>query len=167
MRRHAADDRVVFGIAGRIDVTLEQRADERIEGEVDRVDRLKHDECVAGHRRPDVMGVEPLHGLGGTRDDRGRLAEFDGSPVVALNRAIVVANVHGPDAGLAAVAAIENREKLDSYYLLYAVLGEFESRLHHVHAAAAHFRKSLQLAEIKSEQVFLSKRLQACEQQAR
>jgi len=94
-----------------------------------------------------------------------RLAEFDGSPVVALNRAIVVANVHGPDAGLAAVAAIENREKLDSYYLLYAALGEFEAQLNHSKAAAAHFRRSLELAEIKSEQTFLSKRLRACEQQ--
>jgi len=44
------------------------------------------------------------------------------------------------------------------------VLGEFEARLNHSHAAAAHFRKSLQLAEIKSEQLFLSKRLQACEE---
>ena len=47
------------------------------------------------------------------------------------------------------------------------MLGEFELRLNHVPAAAAHFRKSLQLAEIKSEQVFLSKRLRACEEQSR
>src|SRR5204862_587965 len=55
-----------------------------------------------------------------------RLMELDGSPVIALNRAIVVANIHGPSAGLDAVAAIRGRERLDSYYLLYAVLGEFE-----------------------------------------
>src|SRR5262249_16466552 len=47
-----------------------------------------------------------------------RLIEFDGSPVVALNRAVVVAKVYGPKAGLDAVAAIKDREKLDSYYLL-------------------------------------------------
>ena len=58
-----------------------------------------------------------------------RLIEFDDSPVVALNRAIVVANIHGPQAGLDAVAAIQRRDKLKSYYLLYAVLGEFEARL--------------------------------------
>jgi predicted RNA polymerase sigma factor len=50
-------------------------------------------------------------------------------------------------------------------YLLHAMLGEFESRLNHTQAAAGHFRKSLQLAEIKSEQAFLAKRLQACEEQ--
>src|SRR3989442_7386100 len=62
-----------------------------------------------------------------------------------------------------AVAAIRNRERLDSYYLLYAVLGEFEAQLNDPLAAAGYFRRSLQLAQIKSEQDFLSKRFQACE----
>lgn len=94
-----------------------------------------------------------------------RLMEFDGSPVVALNRAVALAKVHGPQAGIEAVGAIQNLRSLDSYYLLYAVLGEFEACLNHTNAAAAHFRKSLQLAEIESEQTFLSKRLQACHRQ--
>ncbi len=94
-----------------------------------------------------------------------RLAELDDSPVVALNRAIVIANLHGPKAGLEAVAAIRDLETLNSYYLLYAVLGEFEARLNHSQTAANHFRESLRLAEIKSERVFLSKRLQSCNDQ--
>lgn len=96
-----------------------------------------------------------------------RMVEFDDSPVIALNRAIVVANVRGPRAGLDAVAAIQNREQLDAYYLLYAVLGEFEAQLNDPLAAAGYFRKSLQLAQTKSEQQFLSKRLRACEAQTR
>jgi len=94
-----------------------------------------------------------------------RLIEYDDSPVVALNRAVAEAEVHGSQAGIAAVRAIQNLPSLESYYLLYAVLGEFESRLNNPLAAAAHFRKALQLAEIKSEQLFLSKRVQACEGQ--
>jgi RNA polymerase sigma-70 factor (ECF subfamily) len=94
-----------------------------------------------------------------------RLIEFDDSPVVALNRAVVVANIHGPRAGLDAVAAIRDQKKLESYYLLYAVLGEFEEQLNDPLAAAGYFRKSLQLAETTSEQLFLSKRFQACEAQ--
>jgi RNA polymerase sigma-70 factor (ECF subfamily) len=90
-----------------------------------------------------------------------RLVEFDDSPVIALNRAIVVANLHGPKAGLDAIAAIRDLETLNTYYLLYAVLGEFEARLNHSDAAAGHFRKSIELAEIHSERTFLSKRLQA------
>jgi RNA polymerase sigma-70 factor (ECF subfamily) len=91
-----------------------------------------------------------------------RLVEIDQSPVVALNRAVAVANVHGPEAGLKAVRAIRNSQKLNSYYLLYAVLGEFETQLDHRQAAAENFRKSFELAETKSERAFLLKRLQAC-----
>lgn len=91
-----------------------------------------------------------------------RLVEFDDSPVIALNRAVALAEVRGPQAGIEAVGAIQNLQSLESYYLLHAVLGEFESRLNHTHAAAAHFRRSLQLAEIKAEQVFLMKRIEEC-----
>ena len=92
-----------------------------------------------------------------------QLLEMTASPVVALNRAVAVANVHGPGAGRDAVAGIRNRDKLESYYLLYAVLGEFEAQLNDLRAAASHFRKSLELTGIRSEQMFLAKRLQACE----
>lgn len=95
-----------------------------------------------------------------------RLMEIDNSPVVALNRAIVVANVHGPQAGLDAVNAADGLNKLESYYLLYAALGEFEERLNHLPAAAAHFRKAMELAELKSEKAFLAKRIERCERVA-
>ena len=91
-----------------------------------------------------------------------RLTEFDQSPVVALNRAVAFAKIHGPQAGIAAVAAIRSSQKLKSYYLLYAVLGEFESQLDHKQTAAEHFRRSFELAETKSERAFLFKRLQCC-----
>jgi RNA polymerase sigma factor (sigma-70 family) len=95
-----------------------------------------------------------------------RLTEFDQSPVVALNRAVAFAKIHGPQAGIAAVAAIRSSQKLKSYYLLYAVLGEFESQLDHKQTAAEHFRRSFELAETKSERAFLLKRLQSCSNDA-
>jgi RNA polymerase sigma factor (sigma-70 family) len=91
-----------------------------------------------------------------------RLMEFDDSPVVALNRAVAVANVHGPKAGLEALRAIRSREKLDTYHLFYSVIGELEMRLRHPGAAAQEFRKAFELAETKSERAFLLQRLQAC-----
>jgi RNA polymerase sigma-70 factor (ECF subfamily) len=92
-----------------------------------------------------------------------RLMEFDDSPVVALNRAVAVGNVQGAKAGLEAVAAIHKSKKLNSYYLLYAVLGEFELRLNHRHAAVEQFRKAFELAETKSERAFLLRRMQECD----
>jgi RNA polymerase sigma factor (sigma-70 family) len=92
-----------------------------------------------------------------------RLIAFDDSPVVALNRAVAVANVQGAQAGLDAVGGIRDVDKLKSYYLLYAVLGEFEMRLNHPDIAAGHFEKAVELTQVKSEQTFLSGKLQACQ----
>ena len=91
-----------------------------------------------------------------------RLIEFDDSPVVALNRAVAVANVRGPEAGLQTLRAIRDREKLGSYYLFYSVIGELEMRMNNHAAAAEQFRKAFELAETKSERAFLLKRVQAC-----
>jgi RNA polymerase sigma factor (sigma-70 family) len=91
-----------------------------------------------------------------------RLMEFDDSPVVALNRAVAVANARGPTAGLRAVRAIKDHEKLASYYLFYSVVGEFEMRLSNREAAAEQFRKAFELSDTKSERAFLLKRLQKC-----
>jgi RNA polymerase sigma factor (sigma-70 family) len=96
-----------------------------------------------------------------------KLVERDDSSVAALNRAVAVANVHGPQAGLEALTVVRKRKELSSYYLLYAVLGEFEAQLNHPRAAADYFDQSLKLAGIKSEQTFLSGRLQACQEQIR
>jgi RNA polymerase sigma-70 factor (ECF subfamily) len=91
------------------------------------------------------------------------LVQIDDSPVVALNRAVAVANVHGTKAGIEAVEAIRNRAKLATYYLLYAVLGEFEVQLNRGENAAAYFRRALELADTKSERQFLTKKLKlAC-----
>ena len=89
-----------------------------------------------------------------------RWMEISDSPIVALNRAVALAKVQGPAAGLQAVEAISNRRQLESYYLTYAVLGEFEAQLGRYEEATNHLRKALQMTELKSERSFLSKRLQ-------
>jgi predicted RNA polymerase sigma factor len=86
------------------------------------------------------------------------------SPVVALNRAVAVANVRGPAAGIEAIRAITARRELKSYYLLYAVLGDFEAQLNHPGVAVTQFQKALELTESKSERIFLSKRIESLRQ---
>jgi RNA polymerase sigma-70 factor (ECF subfamily) len=92
-----------------------------------------------------------------------RLAEMDGSPVIALNRAVAVAQVHGPRAGIDAVRAIADRRELDGYYLYFSVRGDFEAQVGDLDAAAAHFRRALALTNVKAEQAFLTRRLRECE----
>ena len=96
-----------------------------------------------------------------------KLILMEESPVVALNRAVAIAQVHGPEAGIEAVEAIRRRDSLESYYLLYAVLAEFEALRNDFGAAAGHLRKAMQHAELKSEQSLLAQRLKECEKKQR
>lgn len=82
------------------------------------------------------------------------------SPIVALNRAVALANLHGPQAGLDALAAMPDRERLESHHLLHAVLGELNWRLDRHAAAAGNFRRALQLAQVGPEQAFLARMLE-------
>jgi RNA polymerase sigma-70 factor (ECF subfamily) len=93
-----------------------------------------------------------------------QLLEFDNSPVVALNRAVAISEVRGPKAAIEAINAIPDLGSLKSYHLFHAALGEFEGRLERWEKAAGHFRRSLELTGVKSEQAFLAKRLKDCEQ---
>jgi RNA polymerase sigma-70 factor (ECF subfamily) len=82
------------------------------------------------------------------------------SPIVALNRAVAVAHVHGPQTGLDAIAAIPGRDRLESHYLLHAVLGELHWRLNQHRAAAGNFRRALHLAQVGPEQHYLTRMLE-------
>jgi RNA polymerase sigma-70 factor (ECF subfamily) len=85
------------------------------------------------------------------------------SPVVALNRGVAVATVQGAQAGLDAIAAIPNRERLENHYLLHAVLGELHWRLNDHRAAAESFRRALQLSQVGPEQSHLIRMLERAE----
>lgn len=94
------------------------------------------------------------------------LYQLKPSPVVALNRAVVIAHVQGPEAGLDAVEAIEQRERLESHYLYHAVLGELHLRLGNDRAAAQSFRRALQLAHVGPEQHYLTRMLERTNERA-
>jgi RNA polymerase sigma-70 factor (ECF subfamily) len=90
------------------------------------------------------------------------LVELDDSPVFALNRAVAVAKVYGPEAGLKAVQEIQNNRPINRYYLLHAVLAEFNMELGQFRQAIDSFRQAHELTTIKSEQVFLANKLARC-----
>jgi RNA polymerase sigma-70 factor (ECF subfamily) len=90
------------------------------------------------------------------------LIEINRSPVVAINRAVAISHVHGPEAALDAIAAISPREVLEGYYLYHAVVAHLHSALGDLEAAAAGFRRALKLTALTSEQAFLRRRLAEC-----
>jgi RNA polymerase sigma factor (sigma-70 family) len=85
------------------------------------------------------------------------------SPVVALNRAIAIAQHEGPERGLEEIRAIINSERLASYPFYHAALGEFEFRSGKHETAREHFRAALALARNSMERRFLNQRVSACE----
>jgi len=90
------------------------------------------------------------------------LVETNGSPVVALNRAVAISRVRGPEAGLRAVELIADRAMLEPYYLLHAVVAQFHFDLANYGEAAKHFMRAETLAGVRSEQEFLANRLRSC-----
>ncbi|HEY1122133.1 MAG TPA: sigma-70 family RNA polymerase sigma factor [Haloferula sp.] len=84
------------------------------------------------------------------------------SPLVALNRAVAVSKVHGPEAALEAIAGISDRRLLESYHLYHAVLGDLALRLGRDHEAADHFRQAIRQTSVEAERIFLSEKLSGC-----
>jgi RNA polymerase sigma factor (sigma-70 family) len=85
------------------------------------------------------------------------------SPVVALNRAIAVAQLEGPQRGLEEIHAITDSDRLTRYPFYHAALGEFELRSGRHDIAREHFREALALARNSMELRFLEQRIGACE----
>jgi RNA polymerase sigma-70 factor (ECF subfamily) len=79
------------------------------------------------------------------------------SPVVALNRAVAVAEVSGAAAGLAAVDALD----LTDYQVHHAVRADLLRRLGRIEAAAEAYRSAIRLAGNTAQRRFLQRRLAA------
>lgn len=88
-----------------------------------------------------------------------QLLERNPSPIVALNRAVAVAKVQGPAAGLAAIATIEDHPAIVGYYLLHATRADFEAALGEREQAAQSYRQALACPASLPERRFLERRL--------
>jgi RNA polymerase sigma-70 factor (ECF subfamily) len=83
------------------------------------------------------------------------LGQQTGSPVVEMNRAIAVAEVDGPDAGL----AILGRLDLDHYRYFHSTRAELLRRAGRPGEAHQAYRRALDLAQTEPEQRYLQERL--------
>jgi RNA polymerase sigma factor (sigma-70 family) len=88
------------------------------------------------------------------------------SPVVALNRAIAIAQLEGPERGLVELGQIASSERLSAYPFYFAAFGELELRSGRHEVAHAHFTRAIELARNPMERRFLAQRAAACEGRA-
>jgi len=90
------------------------------------------------------------------------LVRIDGSPIVRLNRAVAIAQVHGPDRGLGELDALAASGKLGDYYLLPATRAQLLWLSGRRDDAIAAFERALACGCSGPAQQFLARRLAAC-----
>jgi RNA polymerase sigma-70 factor, ECF subfamily len=81
------------------------------------------------------------------------------SPVVRLNRAVAVAMVDGPEAGLALVDEMAASGELAGYHLLPATRADLLRRMGDTEHAAEAYREAFELAATDTERAYLKARL--------
>jgi RNA polymerase sigma factor (sigma-70 family) len=90
------------------------------------------------------------------------LAELAPSPVVELNRAVAVAMVFGPQAGLELVEALTAEASLENYHLLPSVRGDLLSKVGRFSEAREAFERAASLTRNARERQWLLERARAC-----
>lgn len=86
------------------------------------------------------------------------------TPVVALNRAVAVAECEGPAAALALVDDLAADEKLSGYHLMHAARADLQRRLGRREAARESYGRALELARDEADRRFLGRRLAELQQ---
>ncbi len=84
------------------------------------------------------------------------------SPVVALNHAVAVSMVSGPERGLELVDTLGHQGSLADYLYFHSTRADLLRQLGRLDEAAAAYRRALQLAGNSAEQRFLERRLAEC-----
>jgi RNA polymerase sigma-70 factor (ECF subfamily) len=85
-----------------------------------------------------------------------QLARLDSSPIVALNRAIAVAELDGPQVGLAAVDRLE--AELSGYHLFHATRADLLRRLGRNQKSREAYDQAIGLAGNTAEIAYLTRR---------
>jgi RNA polymerase sigma-70 factor (ECF subfamily) len=91
-----------------------------------------------------------------------QLLRITPSPIVALNRAIAVAELDGPQAALELI----NELPLDSYHLYHAIRADLLRRLGHKDQAEAAYRAAIERTDNAAEIAFMKRRTAAMSREA-
>jgi predicted RNA polymerase sigma factor len=92
----------------------------------------------------------------------GELGEITPSPIVELNRAVALAMLFGPAAGLQVVDALTSEPLLKDYHLLPSVRADLLAKLGRTAEARAEFERAAAMTRNARERELLLKRAAAC-----
>jgi RNA polymerase sigma-70 factor, ECF subfamily len=85
-----------------------------------------------------------------------QLARLDPSPIIALNRAIAVAELDGPDVAIAAIDRLD--DKLAGYHAYHAARADLLRRLGRDRESRAAYDRAIELAGNTAETAYLTRR---------
>ncbi|WP_426111972.1 RNA polymerase sigma factor [Pseudomonas sp. DSP3-2-2] len=94
------------------------------------------------------------------------LLRLTDSVVVELNRAVAIAMLRGPQAGLALINALLNREELRDYHLAWSAKADLCRRAGHLDEARKAYRMAIEKSRQSVDRQFLEGRLHELESQA-
>jgi len=130
---------------------------------------------VAGGREPGPYALQAAiaacHARARAADDTDwaqivglytKLGEVAPSPVIELNRAVALAMLFGPEAGLTLVDALTAEPALKTYHLLPSVRGDLLQKLGRFDEARAEFERAAKLTRNERERRLLLDRAAAC-----
>ena len=112
--------------------------------------------CHARARTPEETDWARIVGL------YGALAELTPSPIIDLNRAVALAMLFGPEAGLEVVEALRSEQALQRYHLLPSVRGDLLRKLGRLEEARAEFVRAAGLTQNERERKLLLDRAAGC-----
>jgi RNA polymerase sigma factor (sigma-70 family) len=87
------------------------------------------------------------------------LQQYFPSPVVELNRAIIISELHGAAEGIKAIEGIGQLADLKKYYLLPATLGELYLQLQLYDKAKVYFTQAIALTQSAKEKKLLQQKI--------
>lgn len=89
------------------------------------------------------------------------LLQLAPSPLTALNRAVAILQLYGPDSAIEALQSIRDKKKLESFYLYHSLLGEIFTRKNRRENAVAAFQSAAELTRSAAEKRMLKKKIDA------
>ena len=90
------------------------------------------------------------------------LCAYYPSPITFLNRAIVIAQIEGPDKAIDEIQRIPGIEKLQNYYLLPSTMGELYMRAEKFPEAKRYLNEAIRLTRSPIEKKLLQSKLEKC-----
>lgn len=79
------------------------------------------------------------------------LCKLSPSPIAALNKTVAVMQVRGAEIAMQSIQEINDRKKLESFYIYHSLLGELNSRMNKPGEAQKNFERAIQLTKSEME----------------